>query len=642
MCLRPEIDITRVRTRVRSYFQMAMRFRQRRADPSLTPRSAGAFACAGTHWQRAALALLGAFAFAVIGPNDSGPARAASPARAATGSTGSTGGPACASHALANPSGATVYYVSPSGSDANTGTSPCAAWQTMVNPDSTALAPGDIIAFEGRQTFGLAADGQAYDSVLRPPPETGTAAAPIIYTSYGSGQAALTYGIYLKSSSYIDITDLDVSSSVTAAVYASGSDPAVGDDGGTGATNILIEGDNITDTYDSEAGGFGISIVNPANTGWVIKDDNIENTADSGIFGMVGVVVENSVLADNGIGQHCGWPPGGPPATLANHPCHAIYAKSGGWTITGNTFSYDGASAQYSGISLRGPDNFVADNNISGDAESAAAINYGEESTTAGTTSIIGNTISGDSEAGIAVYGSDPAVGDAAAEPLVESFVIADNTVSGPADYDLYLASPTIPTATAVNSGNDFGANPAAGGKDAYIDVAYPVAYTSSTYSESGDTFSGSTNPTPSYINDSGRTQAAYECWFSLGPCPSPPGKEGTGGTGATGVQPHAPISLHAPAISIKRGVLRASTGKWKGAGIVYSYQWQIRARAHARGQSQSAHHTFKDIAGATRPTLKEARLRVGAVVRVCVRAHDASGSSTRCSATVVTKRTAK
>jgi hypothetical protein len=54
---------------------------------------------------------------------------------------------------LSTASQATDYYVSPSGSDANSGTSPGGAWQTISKVNSTIFSPGDNIYFEGGETF---------------------------------------------------------------------------------------------------------------------------------------------------------------------------------------------------------------------------------------------------------------------------------------------------------------------------------------------------------------------------------------------------------------------------------------------------------------------------------------------------------
>ena len=78
---------------------------------------------------------------------------------------------------------ATTYYVSPSGNDNNTGTSPQDAWQTINKVNSVTFSQGDSILFEGGETFS----GQlVFDN------EAGTSTSPITVSSYGTGQRKLT------------------------------------------------------------------------------------------------------------------------------------------------------------------------------------------------------------------------------------------------------------------------------------------------------------------------------------------------------------------------------------------------------------------------------------------------------------------
>src|SRR5262249_5041856 len=43
----------------------------------------------------------------------------------------------------------TTYYVSPSGSDSNPGTSPASAWRTVSRVNRADLSPGDAVLFQG-------------------------------------------------------------------------------------------------------------------------------------------------------------------------------------------------------------------------------------------------------------------------------------------------------------------------------------------------------------------------------------------------------------------------------------------------------------------------------------------------------------
>ncbi|MHC4746154.1 MAG: right-handed parallel beta-helix repeat-containing protein [Planctomycetota bacterium] len=87
---------------------------------------------------------------------------------------------------LSTASQATDYYVSPSGSDANSGTSPGGAWQTISKVNSTIFSPGDNIYFEGGETFSGSLSFSSADS--------GTSLNPVTVGSYGTGRATISSG----------------------------------------------------------------------------------------------------------------------------------------------------------------------------------------------------------------------------------------------------------------------------------------------------------------------------------------------------------------------------------------------------------------------------------------------------------------
>lgn len=80
-----------------------------------------------------------------------------------------------------------TYYVSPDGDDANPGTAPDSAWQTLDQVNRTAFQPGDTILFQAGATF---AGSLTLDSAHEP----GSAAAPITFASYGDGTAVINSG----------------------------------------------------------------------------------------------------------------------------------------------------------------------------------------------------------------------------------------------------------------------------------------------------------------------------------------------------------------------------------------------------------------------------------------------------------------
>ena len=98
----------------------------------------------------------------------------------------------------------TDYYVSPSGSDTNPGTSPGQAWKTITKVNSVSFSAGDSIFFEAGQTFS----GSLYfDSS-----DAGTAANPIIVGSYDTGRATISSGtsngFYAYNTAGFEVQDL--------------------------------------------------------------------------------------------------------------------------------------------------------------------------------------------------------------------------------------------------------------------------------------------------------------------------------------------------------------------------------------------------------------------------------------------------
>jgi hypothetical protein len=98
------------------------------------------------------------------------------------------------------------YFVSASGSDANSGMSAARAWQSIGKVNSIAFRPGDRILFEGGTTFrGTLAFGVD---------DAGTAAQPIAISSYGSGRATLDagtgVGIRIYNTAGFAVSDLNI------------------------------------------------------------------------------------------------------------------------------------------------------------------------------------------------------------------------------------------------------------------------------------------------------------------------------------------------------------------------------------------------------------------------------------------------
>lgn len=85
--------------------------------------------------------------------------------------------PAITTSPVITSTGPFTYYVSPNGSDSNSGLSPEGAWATIARVNAQALNPGDRVLF---------AKGGRYRGGLRPI-GSGSAEAPITIGAYGSG-----------------------------------------------------------------------------------------------------------------------------------------------------------------------------------------------------------------------------------------------------------------------------------------------------------------------------------------------------------------------------------------------------------------------------------------------------------------------
>ena len=99
-----------------------------------------------------------------------------------------------AATAFTRPAAAQTYYVSPTGSDNNSGTSASSPWQSLSKVDSTTFAPGSQILFQ--------AGGNWYGQQLVAS-SSGTVNDPITYGMYGTGADPTFWGsVPLNSSQF--------------------------------------------------------------------------------------------------------------------------------------------------------------------------------------------------------------------------------------------------------------------------------------------------------------------------------------------------------------------------------------------------------------------------------------------------------
>ncbi|MHC4912918.1 MAG: right-handed parallel beta-helix repeat-containing protein, partial [Planctomycetota bacterium] len=180
---------------------------------------------------------------------------------------------------------ATTYYVSPSGNDNNSGTSPSDAWQTIDKVNTVTFSAGDSILFEGGQMFS----GSLYFD------EAGTSTNPITVGSYGTGRATVSSGssdgLHVYEAGGYEVKDL---------IFV-GSGP-LDPDGGSG---VKFKSDK---SSGSRFDYVRIDNVDISQYHW----KGIAFAASNGV-GYIDVEVTNSDLHDNGdygMTTWGDWPPG--------------------------------------------------------------------------------------------------------------------------------------------------------------------------------------------------------------------------------------------------------------------------------------------------------------------------------------------
>jgi len=102
------------------------------------------------------------------------------------------------------PAAAATYYVSPTGSDSNNGTSTSTPWQTITKVNSAHFVAGDSILFQGGQTF----TGALVFSYATNIPASSTT-TPITVGSYGTGAAEILSNNTGTSSAAITVNGIN-------------------------------------------------------------------------------------------------------------------------------------------------------------------------------------------------------------------------------------------------------------------------------------------------------------------------------------------------------------------------------------------------------------------------------------------------
>jgi hypothetical protein len=205
---------------------------------------------------------------------------------------------------------ASTFYVSAGGSDANPGTSTTAPWRTVGKVNAASFAPGDLVLFQGGQTFS--------DAPLMPS-ASGSGGAPITFASFGTGQATISNtngAVWFSGKRYLTFDNLGLTSAGSSSGIFAGS-------GGGASDHIVLSNSTI-----SNSGGVGVIAPNPADTAWTISGNTFSNLGDSGLIleGSGHSVVGNTI---SNVGINAG----------ITYGKHGIYAKGANLTISGNDIS---------------------------------------------------------------------------------------------------------------------------------------------------------------------------------------------------------------------------------------------------------------------------------------------------------------
>jgi hypothetical protein len=271
-----------------------------------------------------------------------------------------------------------TYFVSGSGSDSNSGTSPSQAWRTVDRVNRQVLAPGDAVLFAGGQTFA--------DAELMPA-SSGTAGHLIVFGSYGQGDAVLSQGTWFVHD-YLLFDHLQFASTFTGGSNVKGS-----------SNHITVQNCVVA----LAAGNQQLGIYANGDD-WMLQDNVVQNTGLSGmLLNGAGYHVVGNTIDNVGLYQ-------------AGYNAHGIYLDASSATITDNTITRFSESA----VSARYRDSTIERNYMSG---GQIGIDFYQTDGQAGTSHWLDNTIKNTTVAGL--YVSSDGV-----YSLRESFVIRSNAIT--------------------------------------------------------------------------------------------------------------------------------------------------------------------------------------------------------------------
>ncbi|HEV3053113.1 MAG TPA: right-handed parallel beta-helix repeat-containing protein [Solirubrobacteraceae bacterium] len=273
----------------------------------------------------------------------------------------------------------TTYYVSPSGSDSNAGTSPDAPWRTIRRVNDARLAAGDRVLFAG---------GARFAGTTLIPDTSGTDSAPIVFASYGGRNATIVDGVWFVQN-HVTLEHLNLEGPLF------------------GGSGIHGPSDYVTVNHVSialPAGNHDLGLYANGEH-WLVENSSI---TDAGLSGMLlngsDYTISGNTITNTGLDR----------AAPFNN--HGIYLDASSSTISDNTIQNFASS----GISVRYRDSTITDNTIGG---GSLGIDFFQTDAGSGVSRWAHNTITGTTRAGI--YVSPAGSGG----QTHESFAIESNTV---------------------------------------------------------------------------------------------------------------------------------------------------------------------------------------------------------------------
>lgn len=515
--------------------------------------------------------------------------------------------------AAAGPANAATFYVSPSGSDSNVGTSSAAPWKSVSRVNNAALAPGDVVSFQGGATFS--------DSTLMPR-TSGTSSARITFGSYGTGRATIAHpqgAVWLAPGrNYLTFESLELTTN-------GGAFNVFGDGDTPGSSYITIRNSVI-----KNSGATGIGSWRTTDVGWRIENNTITHIGDSGIAILgSGAVVEGNRVSDIGWNSSLSWAK------------HGIYSKGPDTMIAKNDFS---AIPNGQAVSIRFHGAHVYGNTIHDTPYAVGFFDYDTAAAPQGTSYVYGNKIW--NLTGWFFYYSGQL--DPNGQIPSVSFVVANNSVSLASASDAVNVSETrnahvtfannvvtgtyssafrkivgktseynnawsggafnVPTTT-----SDIFVNPNLAAPSGFAPLSGSPVIDRGSPSVPGLTYSSNCNATVLSFCGIAPDMGAVESANSAPPPPPPP--------------PSPPAGLTAPGIVGTAQVgasLSATAGTWSGSPTSYAYQWR---RCDVAGAN------CLDVAGATTSSFTPAAAHAGATLRVSVSASNTVGTATMVSA---------